>query len=161
MKAANLRVLGTVFGVISALSFGIPAHSQQSHDPLAGMGQKAYSAPISKKKVEFEVKIPTVKVTTSLTLVTLEGGMGKVLAFQGGFAYAIVPLIYPDNKSAEFYIFRIYRDDAGNESLKQLEHFRGKLASTVSTHEEPKLEITLKKVTNPESRPSAQFNPSH
>jgi len=139
-----------------ATGFVTPLLAQEDRDPLAAMGKKAYSEPVSNKLVQFEVKLQKADVTvTSVTVVTQEGGMGKILAFQAGFAYALVPLANAANDTAEFHIFRITRDAEGNESIKAIERLTAQIGKTVFTSTDPSLHITLKSVTDAKPAKSA------
>src|ERR1700732_1765459 len=56
---------------------------------LNGKGKKAYSIPISDKRIQFQVTLPS---GYTATMRVQEGGMAKLLAFNAGFAYALVPV---------------------------------------------------------------------
>jgi hypothetical protein len=142
--------------ILLASAFAAPMLAQEDRDPLAAMGKKAYSEPVSNKLVQFEVKLQKADVTvTSVTVGTQEGGMGKILAFQAGFAYALVPLVNAANDTAEFHIFRITRDEQGNESVKEVERLTVQIGETVCTSTDPSLHITLKTVTDAKPAKSA------
>ncbi len=142
--------------ILLAGAFAAPMLAQEDRDPLAAMGKKAYSEPVSNKLVQFEVKLQKADVTvTSVTVVTQEGGMGKILAFQAGFAYAVVPLVNAANDAAEFHVFRITRDAEGNESIKAIERLTAQIGKTVFTSTDPSLHITLKSVTDAKPAKSA------
>ena len=138
-----------------ATGFARPMLAQDDRDPLAAMGKKAYSEPVSNKLVQFEVKLQKGDVTVTSTVVTQEGGMGKILAFQAGFAYALVPLVNAANDTAEFHVFRITRDAEGNESIKATERLTAQIGKTVFTSTDPSLHITLKSVTDAKPAKSA------
>jgi hypothetical protein len=83
--------------------------------------------------------------------------MAKLLAFNAGFAYALVPVTRGvDNKSCDFSMFQLTQDKDGNESIKMLEHVLADLDGPgMPTKSEPALEIKLTGVTNPKSDTSA------
>jgi len=141
--------------ILLASAFAAPMLAQEDRDPLAAMGKKAYSEPVSNKLVQFEVKLQKGDVTVTSTVVTQEGGMGKILAFQAGFAYALVPLVNAANDAAEFHVFRITRDAEGNESIKATERLTAQIGKTVFTSTDPSLHITLKSVTDAKPAKSA------
>jgi hypothetical protein len=121
---------------------------------LNGKGKKAYSIPISDKRIQFQVTLPS---GYTATMRVQEGGMAKLLAFNAGFAYALVPVTRGvDNKSCDFSIFQLTQDKDGNESIKMLEHVLADLDGPgMPTKSEPALEIKLTGVTNPKSDTSA------
>jgi hypothetical protein len=152
-----VKTVARLFCAAALIATGLarPMLAQDDRDPLAAMGKKAYSEPVSNKLVQFEVKLQKGDVTVTSTVVTQEGGMGKILAFQAGFAYALVPLVNAANDTAEFHVFRITRDAEGNESIKATERLTAQIGKTVFTSTDPSLHITLKSVTDAKPAKSA------
>lgn len=132
----TLLILGFVFSFVPSLS----AQTTQDNPPNP-KGKKAYSIPVSKRNVQFQVTTPAGE---PFTLLVQEGGMAKVLDYKDGYAYALVPILKGiDGKSCDIAAYRLTQDKDGNESIQELEHVTPNFDEAVSTQAEPKLKIKL------------------
>ena len=157
MKHINTKNLGHCFLFLMACALPVSLRAQAASNGQIGKGNKAYSVPISDKEITFRVVLPgvsTAKGPYTATIRVKEGGMAKIAAFKAGFAYAVVPVANGiDNDSGYFTIYQLTQDDAGNESVKELDHITsGKGQSSESTKTEQKLQIELINVTTPQKR---------
>lgn len=145
----NLLILGFVF------ASGPSLFAQTTPDnPPNPTGKKAYSIPVSKRNVQFQVTTPAGE---PFTLLVQEGGMAKIMDYKDGYAYALVPIIKGiDNKNCDITVYRLAQDKEGNESIQELEHVTPNFDEAVSTQAEPRLSIKLISIDSVSGSAAAQ-----
>lgn len=156
IKAGNLAGYALI---LTACLLPISLPAQVGSNGQIGKGKKAYGVPISDKEITFRVVLPDVmtpKGPYTATVRVKEGAMAKIAAFRAGFAYAVIPVAQGiDNDSAYFAIYKLTQDDAGNESVIELEHLiLNKGETSESTKTQHKIQIELVDISIPKKGPA-------
>jgi hypothetical protein len=116
----------------------------QTTNPLAKIGTKAYSNPISTAQIEF---LATTPATGTVTIRVQEGAMGKIIAVDAHSGYAIIPVVNPINSDqVDFTIMSLTVDDKGNESVRYLGKATGKIQDSTVLDSAAGLTLKLRSI---------------
>ena len=130
-----------------ALSLSTAAWAQEGYTKLESKGKKAYSVPVSERTLTFEVTLPEKK---SAKVLVKEGGMAKVGNLDEGYAFALVPIVKDMAKhTVAFTVFQLTQDEAGNESIRELQRVEASVGADIFTKTEPSFKIRLLSIDRP------------
>ena len=135
---------------------GLCSVQSANKNPLATIGNKAYSEPISEAEIQFQTKD---KDGQLVTLRVQEGAMAKVISFKENTGYALIPKINGANAEwVDVILLKLSVDAKGNESIAELGRFTAKPHESAGLTSIPTFQIQLMSIILPTTASNRPFS---